>query len=151
MAISQQEFEYILTDPSKEVLGDIVWTDDVDHSPAKEFRVEVQTDEEYGLFVVGRYNPFSGKLSYCFILRGVGRIYGLDLGRAHRNPDGVQIGETHKHRWRHGALDRFAYEPDDITEPWNRPQAVWDQFCSEAELQHNGIMRAPEVPRELPL
>ena len=151
MAISQQEFESILMDASKEVVGDIVWIDDVDHSPAKEFRVEVHTDDEYGLFVVGRYNPFSGKLTYCFILRGVGRIYGLDLGRAHRNPDGVQVGEKHKHRWRHGALNRFAYEPDDITETWDHPRAVWEQYCAEAQLRHNGMMLEPEVREELPL
>ena len=151
MAISQQEFESILADTTKQIVGDIVWTDDVDHSPAKEFRVEVQTNDEHPLFVTGSYNPFSGNLSFGFILRGTGRVYALDLGKDHRNPDGVRVGEKHKHRWLDGYRDTFAYVPGDITETWQRPLAVWDQFCAEAQLRHDGMMLAPEVQEELPL
>ena len=151
MAISEEEVESILADSTKHIAGDIVWTDDVDHSPAKEFRVEVQTDNEYPLFVMGRFNPFSGKLSFAFILRGTGRVYALDLGKDHRNPEGVRIGEKHKHRWMDGFRDTSAYVPVDITETWDRPLAVWDQFCAEARLRHDGMMHAPQLRDESPL
>lgn len=151
MAISEEEVESILADSTKHIAGDIVWADDVDHSPAKEFRVEVQTDNEYPIFVAGRFNPFSGKLSFAFILRGTGRVYALDLGKDHRNPEGVRIGEKHKHRWMDGFRDTSAYVPVDITETWDRPLAVWDQFCAEARLRHDGMMHAPQLQDELPL
>ena len=151
MAISEQEVESILADSTKQIAGDIVWTDDVDHSPAKEFRVEVQASNDYPLFVAGRFNPYSGKLSFAFILRGIGRVYALDLGKDHRNPDGVHVGEKHKHRWRDGYRDTSAYVPVDIAETWDRPLAVWDQFCAEAQLRHHGTMHAPQLQDELPL
>ena len=151
MAIGQREIESILADTTKQVLGDIFWTDDADRSPAKEFRVEVQTNHEYPMFVVGSYNLFSGKLSFAFILRGTGRVYALDLGKDHRNPDGGRVGERHKHRWLDGYRDTFAYVPNDITQTWDQPVAVWDQFCAEAKLRHDGMMRTPEVQEELPL
>ena len=151
MAISEEEVESILADSTKHIAGDISWTDDVDHSPAKEFRVEVRTDTEFPLFVAGRFNPFSGKLSFALILRGTGRVYALDLGKDHRNPEGVRIGEKHKHRWLDGFRDTSAYVPVDITETWDRPLAVWDQFCAEARLRHDGMMHAPRLQDELPL
>ena len=151
MAISQQEIESILADASKQIVGDIVWTADVDHSPGREFRIQVQTNEEYPLFAMGRYNSFSGSLSYGFILRGTGRVYALDLGKSHRNPDGARVGEKHKHRWRDGFRDKCAYVPDDITATWTCPLSVWEQFCSEAQLQHDGVMHTPWVQEEVPL
>ena len=151
MAVREEEVESILADSTKHIAGDIVWAADVDHSPAKEFRIEVQTDNEYPLFVAGRFNPFSGKLSFALILRGTGRVYALDLGKDHRNPQGVRIGEKHKHRWMDGLRDTSAYVPVDITETWDRPLAVWDQFCAEARLRHDGMMHAPQLQDELPL
>lgn len=151
MAVREEEVESILADSTKHIAGDIVWAADVDHSPAKEFRIEVQTDNEYPLFVAGRFNPFSGKLSFALILRGTGRVYALDLGKDHRNPEGARIGEKHKHRWLDGLRDTRAYVPVDITETWDRPLAVWDQFCAEARLRHDGMMHAPRLQDELPL
>lgn len=78
-------------------------------------------------------------------------MYALDLGKDHRNPEGVRIGEKHKHRWMDGFRDTSAYVPVDITETWDRPLAVWDQFCAEARLRHDGMMHAPQLQDELPL
>jgi len=39
--IPQQEFDAILADTTKWIEGDIVWREDVDLSPAPEFRVEL--------------------------------------------------------------------------------------------------------------
>ena len=47
------------------------------------------------------------------ILKTVGRIYALDLGKDYHNPQCEQVGEIHKHRWPEGYGDR-----DDIADVW---------------------------------
>jgi hypothetical protein len=73
----------------------------------------------------------------------VGRIYGLDLGADHQNPDSEFVGEKHKNYWVAGSRDKWAYVPEDISEPWNRPAAVWGQFCIEANIRHSGNIQDP--------
>jgi hypothetical protein len=141
--LSQEEFDKIINDNSKGIEGDIVWDDDEDHSPSVEFRAELVSDAGYPLFVKGSYNPLTEKLTYALIHRGVGRVYALDLGQDHRNPDGQLVGEKHKHRWDENVQDKEAYVPDDITAPATEPVNVWQQFCSEARITHNGEMKSP--------
>lgn len=148
---TQQEFETILADTTKRIEGDVDWREDADHSPAREFRVEVRSDTGWPLVVAGRFNPFAGTLSYVLIHRGAGRIYGLDLGADHHNPTCQRVGEKHKHRWREAFRDKEAYIPDDITAEWSQPRDVWQQFCREANIEHRGQMRPPVVQEELPL
>ena len=143
MNFSQQEFESILTDKSKQVSGNIIWVADEDHSPASGFKTPIHSEAGYPLVVCGYFNPMSGKLSFAIIHQSSGRIYALDLGADHRNPDGDMTGDPHKHRWREGSGDNWAYSPEDITEPWNRPLQVWEQFCSEANVAHSGMMDEP--------
>ena len=145
MSLSQQEFEAILADESKRISGDILWQRDADNSPAVEFRTDVTTDDESYLLLAGRYNASAGKLSFSLILRGSGRIYGLDMGVAHRNPDGEMIEGVHKNSWREGAGAKWAYAPPDISAQWNDPVEAWRQFCAEARIHHAGIMRPPEI------
>ena len=147
MTLSQSEYEEIINDGNKIVEGDITWTPS-NNPDAQTFRVDVESDKP--LFVQGWYNPMSGKLSYTIVHRGVGRIYSLDLGAAHSNPDGQRVGERHKNYWRDGHSD-WAYVPQDITAPLNRPLEVWEQFCTEANIRHLGSMKPPAVQSELPL
>jgi hypothetical protein len=149
--IAQQEFDAILADPSKRIEGDIDWREDADHSPAREFRVELRSDAGWPLVVVGRIKPFAGTLSYVLVHRGAGRIYGLDLGADHHNPSCQRVGERHKHRWSEAFRDKEAYVPADITADWDRPVEVWQQFCREANIVHEGRMHPPVVQEELPL
>ena len=149
--MTNEEFQAILDDDTKAIAGNISWTDDSDHSPAQEFRAEVNSTVGYPIFIEGRYNSSSGKLSLSMICRGVGRIYGLDLGADHRNPDGERIGEKHKNYWWDGARDKWAYVPDDITVSSERPVEVWNQFCAELRLTHAGIMSPPAIQESLPL
>ena len=143
MTLSQQEYSSILSDSSKHIQADILWGNDVDNSPARVFRVEIRSESGYPLFIAGRYNPVAGKLSYSLILRGTGRIYGLDLGVGHRNPDGELVGEIHKNYWTPGYRDSWAFVPEDITETWDRPVEVWRQFCDEARIRHLGRLNSP--------
>ena len=52
MTLSQQEYEAIISDDSKVITEDIVWEGDPNW-PAREFRVEIDSDEEYPIFVKG--------------------------------------------------------------------------------------------------
>ena len=151
MTLSQQEFEAILADETKEIVGDIDWRDDEDHSPAREFRAEVSSEAGYPLFISGRYNPKAGTLSYTLVHRGVRRVYALDLGADHHNPDCNLVGEKHKHRWTEAARDKRAYVPEDVTESWSRPRNVWAQFCTESKITHAGKMNRPNTQEVLPL
>lgn len=56
MAITQTEFEAILADETKRVVGDLSWREDEDHSPAVEFAAEIGSDPGYPLFVKGWLN-----------------------------------------------------------------------------------------------
>ena len=142
MPLSKEEYEAIISDNTKVVAGDIEW-EGSPKSPSRQFRINIDSDEGYPIFVKGWYNPRSGKLSYAIIHRTEGRIYGLDLGAEHYNPDGKPVGEKHKNYWVPGHRDKWAYVPKDITKTWNHPVAVWAQFCSEAGLRHTGTIQEP--------
>jgi hypothetical protein len=144
--LTQSEFEAMLGDASKRVEGDIVWQEDQDHSPCWDFRAEVRSDSGWPLFVRGSFNPLIPALSYVLILKTVGRVYGLDLGKDHHNPQCNQVGECHKHRWTERYRDKEAYLPQDITATANHPVGVWKQFCAEAKIVHRGQM-IPPPPR----
>lgn len=143
MTISNTEFQTLIDDASKLIDDDIVWQEDEDHSPCLEFRAEVRSDSGWPLFVRGSLNPLIPALSYALILQTSGRIYGLDLGKDHHNPQCNQVGERHKHRWTDQYRDKEAYEPEDITASADDPVTVWTQFCEEAKIAHQGQMRPP--------
>ncbi len=152
MALPDTEFEAILADADKRIHGPIAWGEDEDHSPCVEFTARVQSDAGWPLFVKGSYNRLARTLSFALILKSEGRIYALDMGKDHHNPQCNQVGETHKHRWREQFRDKEAYAPDDITAPASDPRAVWAQFCAEAGIMHDGQLDAPPSPqRELAL
>ena len=106
--VTQQEIDEILSDGTKVVYEDIIWKNDDDHSPAQVFRVNVDSSSGHPIFINGWFNPSSGKLSFALIYRGIGRIYGLDLGAEHINPDGHPVGEKHKNYWVSGYRDKWA-------------------------------------------
>lgn len=146
MALTDAELEAILADQSKRIDGDILWQEDEDHSPSVEFRAEVMSDSGWPLFVRGSYNPLAQALSYMLVLKTTGRIYGLDLGKDHHNPECNRVGEKHKHRWTEQARDKQAYVPNDITKKAADPVAVWQEFCAEAKLTHADKMVPPQPP-----
>lgn len=147
--MTQTEFEALLDDTTKRIDSDIAWNEDEDHSPSVEFRVNVDLESGYPLFVRGSYNLIAQKLSYALIHRAVGRIYCLCLGIAHHNPSCERIGDKHKHRWNELTRDKQAYEPEDIVALVTDPVAVWNQFCIEAKITHNGRIYTPTFNQQL--
>lgn len=150
MALTTQQFQDILDDTSKRIVVDLNWNADEDHSPAMEFRVEIQSDAGYPLFLCASYNPLVPRLSFVIIHQGEGRVYALYLGKDHRNLDKSHVGEKHKHKWDDVTKVKNAYVPHDITESINSPVKVWKQFCAEARITHTGVLHEPpDVQSEL--
>lgn len=150
MSITSTEFETIMGDKTKEIRDDLVWQPDEDHSDCVEFTAEIHSDAGWPVYARGTYNPAAPALTYVLIHRGAGRIYGLDLGKDHHNPDCENVGECHKHTWDEAVRDKRAYRPDDITADVRDPVEVWRQFCKEARLRHSGsLQKPPPVQRRL--
>ncbi|MGH8564554.1 MAG: DUF6978 family protein [Gammaproteobacteria bacterium] len=148
MPLTNAEFASIVEDGSKRIEGNIAWCEDEDHSPALEFRAEVLSGTGWPLFVRGSHNRLAGTLTYGLILKTEGRIYALDLGKDHHNPQCMQVGEKHKHRWTEQFRDKEAYVPHDITAPVSDPVVVWEQFCAEAKIEHTGSLAQPLAVQE---
>jgi hypothetical protein len=146
--VTNAEFTAFLEDATKEIAEDLEWTEDEDHSPSVEFRAVLSSAAGHPLFVRGSFNRLARTLSFVVIHRSVGRIYGLDLGKPHRNPSREWVGETHKHTWTEEFRDKEAYEPPDITASVNDPVSVWGQFCEEARITHSGRMVPPPPVQE---
>ena len=146
MPLTADEYDAIIADDTKRILGDIAW-EGRPNALTRQFRVAVDSESGRSLSIKGWYNPGSGKLSYALIHSVAGRIKGLDLGADHVNPDGLPVGEKHKNYWVPGYRTKWAYVPDDITEPWHRPVAVWAQFCAEIHLHHEGNLHHPGLVR----
>jgi hypothetical protein len=142
---TEAELAALLDDPEKEIVGDIAWAQDEDHSPSVEFRVEVSSAAGYPLFIRGSYNRLAKTLTYAMIHAGSRRIYALDMGKDHHNPTCENVGEMHKHRWTERFGDKCAYIPGDITRPVTDPVGVWNEFCVEAKITHRGVLKAPPV------
>ena len=150
-ATTDVDSEENISDKSKEIRKVIVWKADTDYPVAKEFRTKIDSESGYSIVSHGRFNPLSGKLSYSIIHQGIGRIYIFDLGADHRNPNGAQVGDKHKLRWKQDSRDKEAYVPEDIKDSWDHPKGVWSQFCGEAKLRYSGRFSPPVVQLELPL
>ena len=145
MDFTETDLTVILEDSSKTIIEDIQSKDDEDHSPAVEFRAEIQSESGYPLFVRGSFNPLAQTLTFAIIHARSRRIYALDLGKDHHNPSCNNVGEKHKHRWSDTYKDQDAYVPDDITEAVMNPVGVWHQFCAEANIRHTGKMYDPQA------
>lgn len=147
--MTQDEFEEMLADPDKRITQDISWSPDEDSSPVLEFRVKVDSDADYPLIIKGSYNSLAQTLSYALIHRNCGRVYGLDIGTEHRNPDGEYVGTYHRHWWDEGWRDKLAYVPENITASIADPVRVWEEFCKSIQIVHDGFIEDPQVPAEL--
>ena len=145
MPLTDGEFAFILSDDTKRIEEDLAWNEDEDHSPAFEFRVNVDLMSGWPLFVKGRYNAAAGTLNYALILKTEGRIYALDLGKDHHNPQCQQVGEKHKHSWSERYRDKEAYVPTDVTPLATDPVSVWRSSASKQAFNTNGRMNGPPV------
>lgn len=142
--MTQAEFQAILDDVTKQILCDILWSEDEDHSPTLEFRQEIHSQAGYPIFAHGSYNPMVNKLSYVIIHRSSGCIYRLDMGSDHHNPSCNNVGgDRHIHIWNELTRDKEAIYADQITANADDPATVWQQFCALFNIAHLGMMQPP--------
>lgn len=145
--LSQKDFEELINNPKKYINNDIIWEKSAIRSFSLVFETKVTSDVSYPLVIKGKFVPLTEKLSYTILYNSVGRIYALDIGQDHKNPDGLKVGDKHKHRWVADVniKDKKAYSPSDITALASEPKNVWEQFCLEAKIIHNGVMHEPPL------
>ena len=128
--MNQAEFQAIRDDPAKYVVAEIRWLEDEDHSPAVQFRVEIQSQTGYSLFASGTYNGLLDKLSYVVVAKGIGCIFRLCLGSDHHNPSCQNVGgDRHVHIWDEVTRDHEAAVANWVTANADDPVTVWKEFC----------------------
>ncbi len=148
--LSQKEFEILIADITKTIKGDIAWQEDPEHLGSFIFQKQILSTANYPIFIKGNFNFKRGVLSHTIIYTKVGRIYGLDMGQNHRNKSNKKkVGRVHKHRWTELYRDGEAYAPSDITKPYTDIAGVWQEFCAEAVITHQGNMT--NIPSSLQL
>ena len=151
LALNSPDIIRFIRDRSKWIDGDIGWAPDNNNNPAaRVFRRRILHNGDNLTFVVARFNYMASKLTYCIFHPTAGRIYGLDIGVMHRNPNLKVVGRIHKHSWNPRDRDKYAYVPSDITATWDQPIRAWREFCDEAGIQHYGELDSPSVQTALP-
>ena len=144
MALNQAEFEAILADDSKRIVGDVVWLPDPDKLGALRFEASVTWDDDRPLWISGFYRPSNRKLSYSLRL-GRTRIAGIDFGRniGHTNRDRNRLLGSHL-QWRSESAGRAeAYPvPSDMPD-WSEPLAVWRRILARLGIVHQGELAEP--------
>lgn len=141
--MTDAEFEAIRQDSTKQIIENISWEEDEDHSPSVEFRHEIISSAGYPLFVRGSYNGLAQTLTYAIIHRTAGRIYGLDIGKDHHNPTCQNVGDRHLHIWDDVYKDKSAIAATMINASIDNPIAIWSEFCDLFQITHTGRMQNP--------
>lgn len=148
MVLSDQEFTKIISDKSKRIMENITWEGDRENSEIVKFRVPITSDNRYPIFINGSYNRYLERLSYKIIHKEINRrIYGLDMGKDHKNPDETLVGKNHIHIWSETYGDKKAVSANErIFSTANEPVEVWQEFCREANIDFLGTMaEVPEI------
>jgi len=147
--MTEGEFHDLLIDQTKVITVDISWTSDLEHPLWVNFKAPIESSSGWPIFLKGSFNLQTQALSFTIIHKPAGRIYALDLGKGHQNPDLTKLGDKHKHRWTLAYKDKEAYVPADITFDGSEPLEVWQQFCTEAKIIHNGTFDRPPATQRV--
>lgn len=146
MPLTQEEFDAIIADDSKQIVGDIEWSLDPDRADASRFEVPVLWDDDRPLWVSGFYRPSYRKLTYSLRLDQT-RIAGIDFGRnvGHTNRNRNKLIGPHLQWWSESAGRAEAYPvPSDMPD-WNLPLAVWGRILSRLGIVHEGELAEPAL------
>ena len=145
-SLSQDEFEAILADESKRIVGDVAWRRLPTRLPSFRVDAAVASDAGWPLRISGWHRPDERRLSYT-LLYGDRRIVGIDFGRnlTHTNADGERVRGPHLHFWSEGESTPPALPLERITARADQPLLVWRQFCALLRIMHQGQMWPPEA------
>ena len=142
--LSQEEFEAILADESKRIVGDLAWRRLATRLPSFRVDAPVASDAGWPLRISGWYRPDEHRLSFTLLCDDQ-RIAGLDFGRnlSHTNADGDRLRGSHLHFWSEEESTPPAFSIARITAPADQPLLVWRQFCALLRIMHQGQMMPP--------
>ena len=145
-SLSQDEFEAILADESKRIVGDVAWRRLATRLPSFRVDAAVASDAAWPLRISGWYRRDGRRLSYT-LLYDDQRIAGIDFGRnlSHTNADGDRLRGSHLHFWSEQESTPPAFSVARITAPADQPLLVWRQFCALLRIMHQGEMMQPEA------
>jgi hypothetical protein len=98
-----------------------------------------------------RLNGFIGEVNFSFCLMSqrnqVLRRLNRHIG-GHRNPDGSDQGERHKHFWTDEHEDRESYVPEDID--WSDPNQALKDFLEECNITALAAIDSVLLQKALP-
>jgi hypothetical protein len=149
--VTDAEFREILDDQTKTIEGDIQWTQDKTMSHVLIFRVKVENEPGFSLWVKGSYNRDLDKVSFPLFDQNTGRLFGIDSGQDHHNRGCQWVGELHVHRWNEATKDREAALFSLPSNAEMTPAALWAEFCRQAKITHNGGLPNPPVKVQMDL
>ena len=144
MSLTQAEFDAILAEDSKRIVGDIVWLVVSGHSDAKWFKASVLSKTNDNLVVEGYFRPSKRKLGISLIVVGE-RVAGIDFGSniRHRNVSGTRFEGAHLQLWSAAAGAAEAHPLPRGVPGWNQPVEVWEWLCDLLGIVHVGKMLWP--------
>lgn len=135
----------LLDDVTKYISDDVTWRE---ASAWFEFEVRIHDALNSGLKLFGRVSKILPRLHFTVTHPEAGRIYALCVGQDHRNPDGTQVGELHKHIYTDEHGQGWAYVPEDISATLPNVESLWRDFCEEAQIRHDGRFLEPPYRQE---
>ncbi len=142
--LTQNEFEAIIADESKRIVGDVVWAPQLDKPGGFKFRAPVQHAGGAGMFVAGFERLRTQRLSFALVY-DERRIAGLDLGAvSHTNEDGTRIVGAHLHLWDARYQKTQAYAAPEITARLEQTLLAWRQICARLHIVHLGQLHEPQ-------
>lgn len=137
------EFEQLRDLPDKEILKDVNFVSKKSARPVYVLEpLPVGNSLGLDLLLGGTYNPVIARISFNFIIRGVGPICRFCInGRLHPG-----AGRTHKHDLTQESDPRHNL-PTSVVE---RPdlagislQDAWRRICAQAKIRHAGKLSGP--------
>jgi hypothetical protein len=147
--VTDNELREILDDETKAITGDIQWGQDRTMSYVMNFRVKVENELGFPLWVKGSYNRELDKTSFTLFDQNTGRIYGIDSGQDHHNASCDWVGDLHAHQWNEITKDREATTFNWPSNEALTPVGLWREFCHTTGIRHDGVLSAPPTDKQM--
>lgn len=129
--LSEREADELVA--ADKYIGEVInWRTERSKLPRYRFEVTVACPEPWKpLRLIGVAGPVNYSFSLLTMQNQIIRLINRHIG-GHRNPDGSDAGEQHKHRWTDAHESRESYVPTDID--WTDPNTVLRGFLQECHI-----------------
>ena len=146
--MNRPEFEALRDLAGKTITGEIRFESKSQTRPNLTFEKTVQNALGWDLVLNGAFNPLIPSVSFNFHVRGTGPICRLEVnGLSHNNPDGLNVGRTHKHDLREEHDSRknlpMAQARPELNLMTMSVGEIWTTLCKQANIVHKGTFHEP--------